>query len=74
MGCYENSHVHMYKFLCARVGPYRSASGDLNKLYRWFAIDLWAKEISRILLRFGFLVCILEDKVVLRFGELYKVR
>jgi hypothetical protein len=30
---------------------------------------LWAEEISIILLRFGFLVCILEDKVVLRFGD-----
>jgi hypothetical protein len=27
------------------------------------------REIFQILLRFGFLVCILEDKVVLRFGD-----
>jgi hypothetical protein len=36
------------------------------------ATDLWEKNISRILLRFGFLVCILEGKVVLRFGDFEK--
>jgi hypothetical protein len=40
-------------------------SGDLNMLYMWSTTNLWVEDISRILLRFGFLFCILEDKVAL---------
>jgi hypothetical protein len=44
-------------------------SGDLNRSYKWSVVDLWEKEISRILLRFLFLVYILEEKVLLIFGN-----
>jgi hypothetical protein len=42
---------------------------DVSRLYRWSTTYLWEEKISRILLRFVFLVCILKDKVVLRFGD-----
>jgi hypothetical protein len=46
----------------------RNSAGDLNKPYRRSETDLWAEEISRDLLRFGFLIILLlEDKVVLIF-------
>jgi hypothetical protein len=48
--------------------------------YMWSTIDSWAEEISKVLLRVGFVICMvigghnfsqllvtLEDKVVLRF-------
>jgi len=35
--------------------PYRLTS-DVNLPYRWSTTYMWAKEISRILLRFGFLI------------------
>jgi hypothetical protein len=31
-------------------------TGDVNRPYRWSATDLWVEEISRDLLRFGFLI------------------
>jgi hypothetical protein len=33
-----------------------SSTGDVSRSYRWSATDLWAEEISRDLLRFGFLI------------------
>jgi hypothetical protein len=46
----------MYNLFWVGTGPYR-LTGDVNRLYRWSTTDLWAEDISRILLRFGFLIC-----------------
>jgi hypothetical protein len=56
-GCCRNNHVHPYKLFWEGEGPYMMMTGDLNRLYRWSATDLWEENISRILLRFGFLIC-----------------
>jgi hypothetical protein len=38
------------------VHDVNNSTGDVNRSYRWSATDLWAEEISRDLLRFGFLI------------------
>jgi hypothetical protein len=51
-------------YICTRfLGRSRSiqadvnnSTGDINRPYRWSATDLWEEEISRDLLRFGFLI------------------
>jgi hypothetical protein len=32
----------------------RPMSADFDRLYKWSTINLWAEDISKILLRFGF--------------------
>jgi hypothetical protein len=34
-----------------------SSVGDLSRSYRWSAAYLWAEKVSKYLLRFGFLIC-----------------
>jgi hypothetical protein len=46
----------MYLIFWAGTDPYRM-TGDVSRPYRWSTIDLWVEEISIILLRFGFLIC-----------------
>jgi hypothetical protein len=45
-----------YIVLWARASPYRMTS-DIIMSYKWSAADLWAKEVSCKLLRFGFFIC-----------------
>jgi hypothetical protein len=48
-------YIHT-KFIWVGADPYMMTF-DINKLYRWSIVDLWAGDISRDLLRFGFLIC-----------------
>jgi hypothetical protein len=64
MGCSGENNVytqvpnkvnHIY-FFWAGTDPYRLTC-DVNKSYKWSTTDSWTEDISRILLRFGFLIC-----------------
>jgi hypothetical protein len=54
------NHVHLYKVFLGRCRSVQvdviSNTYDVIKSYRWFVADLWPKEISKDLLRFGFLI------------------
>jgi hypothetical protein len=50
-------------------------TGDLDRLYGWSVAYLWAENISRILWRFGFLICmIIGEQGCYQFWSLWRKR
>jgi hypothetical protein len=49
----EGTIAYIHTSFLGRSRSYKLI-GDVRRYYMWSAIDLWEKNISRILLRFGF--------------------
>jgi hypothetical protein len=53
------AHTSIQSFMGRRRSIHddvNTSTNDVSRLYMWFAAYLWAKEISRDLLRFDFLI------------------
>jgi len=52
--------IRQITYLISWVGTdmYR-LRGDVNRPYKWSTTDSWVEDISRIFLRFGFLICMI---------------
>jgi hypothetical protein len=49
--------TYIHTEIPGQVQVHTGLTGDISRSYRWSATNLWVEDISRIVLRFGFLIC-----------------